>query len=163
MFVVVVERNCRSLEIGVSSVKSAPWEGVVPGGQQEPSTSGRANTRALAAVVVLGGRGGVESERGWSGRRWVACRRRRCVVVVQCQCQCQSPGASCGERERQRAGQARQARPLARPDFGASRADLLGWWRRNLEANQNSQACCHAATKLNFWPCNVIKASKISS
>jgi len=56
------------------------------------------------------------------------------------------------ERERQRAGQARQARPLAHPDFGALMADLLGWWRQNLEANQNSQACCYAAAKLNFCP-----------
>ena len=67
------------------------------------------------------------------------------------QCQCQSPGASCGERD-QRAGQARQARPLAHPDFGVPRAELLGWWRPTLEANQNSRACCYAAAKLNFGP-----------
>jgi hypothetical protein len=41
---------------------------------------------------------------------------------------------------------------LAHPDFGALMADLLGWWRQNLEANQNSQACCYAAAKLNFCP-----------
>ena len=73
MFVVVVVRNCRSSKEGVSSVTSAPWEGVGPRGQQEPGTSRRADKRALAAVAVLGGRSG-EGEGGrveWSAVGWV--------------------------------------------------------------------------------------------
>jgi hypothetical protein len=73
VFVGVVVRNCRSLKEGVSSVKSAPWEGVGARGQQEPGTSRRANVRALVAVVVLGGRSGEgEGERvEWSAVGWL--------------------------------------------------------------------------------------------
>jgi hypothetical protein len=73
VFVGVVVRNCRSLKEGVSSVKSAPWEGVGARGQQEPGTSRRTNKRGPAAVVVLGGRSGegewVRVE--WSAVGWV--------------------------------------------------------------------------------------------
>lgn len=82
---------------------------------------------------------------------WSAVGCCRCVVVNSASASA-SPQVQVAERERQRAGQARQARPLAHPDFVALRPDLLVWWRRNLEANQNSQACCHAQAKLNFGP-----------
>jgi hypothetical protein len=64
VFVVVVVSSCRSRKEAVSSVKSAPWEGVVPCWRQEPGTSRRANKRALAAVVDLSGRSGEEKRRG---------------------------------------------------------------------------------------------------
>lgn len=111
-------------------------------------------------LLSLSSAGGAERdrERGWNGRRWVGCRRRRSVVVLASRSAVQVPvpvpRCKCKLRRERDSARAKPGKrgPWPTRTSVLLMADLLGWWRRNLEANQNSQACCYAAAKLNFRP-----------
>jgi len=133
----------RRLECQVSAVGgSCPAQANRAGHFEVGEIEGPRCCRCPRRPERSGEREGVE----WSAVGWApVCSCTSCSASA-------SPQVQVAERERQRAGQARQARPLAHPDFVALRADLLVRWRQNLEANQNSQAGCHAQAKLNFCP-----------